>query len=134
MLGANPISTLLAGIAAPLFRGGQLRAERDRSGHAAERAYWAYRETLLQALLEVEDALGREVSLREQSEVLLDAIGYAERNRRIFESHYREGIASIFDLLNAQQTAFDAQIDLLDTSLARDSNRVDLAVALGLGL
>nr|VFJ53231.1 MAG: efflux transporter, outer membrane factor (OMF) lipoprotein, NodT family [Candidatus Kentron sp. FW] len=132
--GANPISTLLAGIAAPLFRGGQLRAERDRSGHVAERAYWAYRETLLRALIEVEDALGREVSLREQSKVLQGAIGHAEKNRRIFESRYREGIASIFDLLRAQQTAFDAQIDLLDINLARDSNRVDLAAALGLGL
>jgi len=134
MFGAKPISTLLVGIAAPLFRGGQLWAERDRTIHATERAYWAYRETLLQALLEVEDALGQEMSSREQSEVLLNAIGYAERNRRIFEFRYREGIASIFDLLNAQQTAYDTQINLLDTNLARDLNRVDLAVALGLGL
>ena len=134
LLSADPVSTLLAGITAPLFRGGQLTAERDRSIFVAERAYWAYRETLLQALREVEDALGQELSLNEQSEVLTKAIEHAERNRRIFESRYREGIADIFDLLNAQQTAYDTRIRQLDTKLARDLNRVDMAVALGLGL
>jgi NodT family efflux transporter outer membrane factor (OMF) lipoprotein len=134
LLDADPVTTLVASLAAPVFRGGQLRAERDRAGLAAERAYWAYREALLQALLEVEDSLGQEAALREQSDILTRAITFAERNRRIFESRYRDGLANIFDLLDAQQTAFDTQIDLLDTRLARDINRVDMAVAMGLGL
>ncbi|MEM1230830.1 MAG: TolC family protein [Pseudomonadota bacterium] len=133
-LTAAGLTTVLLDATAPLFRGGTLRAERDRTGAAARREAQALRETVLIALQEVDDALVLESSLTAQREARERAQRYARSNRTLFESRYRDGVANVFDLLNAQQSAFDAEVALLNTQLRQNQNRVDLGLALGLGL
>src|SRR5690606_18946609 len=50
-------ATFAAAVAAPVFDGGQRRAEESRQRAVAEERFHAYRETVLSALKEVEDAL-----------------------------------------------------------------------------
>ena len=130
----DPSWSVLGRLTAPLFQGGRLRTEAKSAAYAAESAYWSYREVLLRALTEVEDRLGQEAALRERQQHLATALQYARQTRQTFEQQYREGLADILDLLSAQQTAYDQESQLLEIQLERQRNRIDLGLALGLGV
>lgn len=134
LLQTDPAWLLLGQITQPLFQGGRLKAELKASELAAEQAYWQYREHLLAAVLEVEEALSQEFSLSLQQQALGKALQHARSSQRQFEYRYRQGLADILDLLRAQQTTFDIQSRLLQVELNRVNNRIDLGLALGLPL
>ena len=52
----NPLWNLLGQVTAPLFQGGALRAQIDDAELTALNSWWEYRETLLTAVQEVQDA------------------------------------------------------------------------------
>ena len=62
--------SLLGNITAPIFQGGQLRANVDRSDARMKEAVANYRDTVLTAFREVESALSSETYLLEQLEAL----------------------------------------------------------------
>ncbi|MCP4352677.1 MAG: TolC family protein [Desulfobacterales bacterium] len=134
LLTGSAVWNLLGNITAPLFNGGKLRAQAEIAELTAEKAYWSYREVLLNAVVEVENALGRETSLAVQEKNLKTALIHAENNRRNYEQRYRQGLTDILNMLNAQQTAFSIEINLLDTQVRRLDNRIALGMALGLGI
>jgi outer membrane protein TolC len=125
---------LLGNLTAPLFQGGRLRAGFNEQQLAAEQAYWKYREVLHNAILEVEGLLAQEQVLGLQTEHLRQALQHARNSETFYRQRYRQGLVDITDLLNAQQTAFDLDVQVLQVQLNRLSNRIDLGVALGLGV
>jgi len=139
---SNTLSDLLngnawsigAGLAAPLFDGGALKAELGASNARAKAALADYRATVITALEEVENALGAEHYLRKQQELTQEALASArkaeERTRRQFES----GLTDLPTLLETQRRIFTSERSLLNISLLRYQNRVALALALGKGL
>ncbi|CAM2069281.1 TolC family protein [Sulfidibacter corallicola] len=134
MLEGSPLWSLLGNLTAPLFQGGRLRANAQLAELAAERAYWSYRNSLLTSVLEVETALSRERAFARQIPELEAALTHATASRRHFEERYREGLGDILDLLAVQQTEFDLNVRLNQTRIDRLGNRIDLALALGLGV
>lgn len=134
LLNSDPAWLLLGQITQPLFQGGRLKAEVKVSELGAEQAYWQYRERLLAAVLEVEEALSQEFSLARQQQALGKALTHARSSQKQFEYRYRQGLADILDLLRAQQTTFNIQSRLLQVELNRVNNRIDLGLALGLPL
>ena len=54
---ASPAWSLLGQISAPLFQGGKLREQIHVAELTAEQAFWAYQETLVNAVAEVENAI-----------------------------------------------------------------------------
>lgn len=132
LLEGDPLWSLLGGLTAPLFQGGTLRAQADISEVSAEQAWWAYRQTLLNALLEVEDGLGRENMLARRQGHLLRALESARRSEATYEERYRQGLVDVLDLLTAQNAAFDAAAQVIDIERERRANRITLALALGL--
>ncbi|MCP4108684.1 MAG: hypothetical protein GY749_24575 [Desulfobacteraceae bacterium] len=73
-----------------MFNGRKLRAQAEIAELTAEKAYWSYREVLLNAVVEVENTLGRETSLAVQEKNLKTALIHAENNRRNYEQRYRQ--------------------------------------------
>jgi NodT family efflux transporter outer membrane factor (OMF) lipoprotein len=126
--------SLLAGLSAPIFDGGQRRAELGAAGKRAEQAWNAYQATVLDALREVEDALGSERYLaREENarQAALDAAREAvDRTRRDYEA----GITDFLSLLDAQRRVFATEQQTINLRAARCNNRVALALALGKGV
>ncbi|GAB2524545.1 TolC family protein [Microbulbifer agarilyticus] len=129
----SPAWSLLNQVTAPLFQGGRLRAQADIAELSAEQAYWAYRETLLGAVTEVDNALGQEQSLARQQDNLRISLHSARRSAENYAEKYRRGLVDILDLLTVQQLAFDIQAQLTETTYNRLRNRIDLGLALGLG-
>ncbi len=132
LLSNDPGWLLLGQITQPLFQGGRLRAELKATESRAQQAYWGYREQLLNALLEVEDSLSQERSFAHQYVALEKALQYANTSQKQFEKRYRQGLVTVMDLLDAQKTTYDLQIQLLGVALSRATNRINLGLALGL--
>ncbi|WP_020410201.1 TolC family protein [Hahella ganghwensis] len=132
VLTGSPAWTLLGQVTAPLYKGGQLRAEADIAELEAEQAYWSYQETLLAAVKEVNDALGQERSLQQQQQHIREALVSAQRSADHYQSKYRQGLVDIIDLLSVQQQTFDLQAQLIQNTFNRLANRIDLGLALGL--
>ncbi|MFT2098254.1 TolC family protein [Marinomonas sp. 2405UD66-6] len=130
----NPIWNLLGQISAPLFQGGALRAQAEVEELTTRQSYWVYQEALLDAVNEVENAIGYESSYSIQQAHLRDALTSAERSLVSSEQNYRQGLVDIFDLLTVQQQAFDAEAELTSLIYQRLLNRIDLGLALGIGV
>ncbi|WP_442486842.1 TolC family protein [Halomonas litopenaei] len=130
----DPVWSLLGQLTAPLFQGGELRAAADEAELETAQAYQAYRETLLEAVGEVEDALGLERSLALQQQHIADALARQQSTLAQYQSSYRSGLVDILDLLSVQQQTYDLEAQLDDLNYQRLANRIDLGLALGLGV
>ncbi len=131
---ANPLWSALGQVSAPLFQGGRLKTNAEIAELTTEQSYWAYQETLLTAVNEVENAIGQEGSLAEQQQHLQASLSSAKRSVVSYEEKYRQGLVDIFDLLTVQQQAYDVESQLSNTTYQRLLNRIDLGLALGLGV
>jgi outer membrane protein TolC len=131
---ASPVWSLLGQLTQPLFDGGRLRAEAEIADLGAEQKYWAYRETLLNAVSEVENALSLEKSLEAQQQYIQQALDSAERSQQMYTRKYRQGLSTFLELLQIQEEAFDLESELTQLTYQRLSNRITLGLALGLGV
>lgn len=128
----NPIWSLLAQLTAPLYQGGQLRADIEIAQLQTASAYQDYRETLLLAVTEVENTLSLETSLQKRQLHIEDSLSNARDSLDKYQSRYRSGLATILDLLNVEKNTYDLESELNNLIYQRLSNRIDLGLALGL--
>ena len=130
----SPVWSLLGQLSAPLFQGGRLKANHEIAKLKMAQAYQDYRETLLFAVNEVENAIGQETVLGLRRQHIANALSSAESNRQQYERKYRSGIVELSDLISAQQVVFNLQAQLDTLQFQQLSNRIDLGLALGLGI
>ncbi|MEQ5835773.1 TolC family protein [Marinobacter sp. NFXS9] len=130
----DPAWSLLGQLTAPLFQGGELRAAADSAEYERAQLFQAYRETLLDAVNEVEDYLGLEQSLTRRQQHIADALERQESTLEQYRASYRAGLVDILDLLSVQQQTYDLKAQLDDLIYQRLANRIDLGLALGLGV
>ena len=130
----DPLWSLLSGITAPLFQGGKLKAQAEIAELTAEQSYWAYQSTLLTAVNEVENALAQERALQQQQQHIQLALENAQRSSAIYTEKYRQGLVTLLDLLQVQQQTFSLQSQLTQLVYQGLTNRINLGLALGLGV
>lgn len=130
----SPLWSVLGQLSAPLFDGGYLRSKAEIAELTTEKAYWNYQDTLLTAVNEVENALGQEKSLTLQQKHLQDARDSAARSLSSYQEKYRQGLVDISDLITVQTGSFDVETKLIQAKYKRLVNRIDLGLALGLGV
>lgn len=127
-----PVWSLLGQLTAPLYQGGQLRAAAEISELDTAIAYQQYRDTLLNAVTEIEQALSQEQALVKRQQHIETALASAENNLLQYQANYRSGLFTILDLLTVQQQTYDLQAQLDDLIYQRLLNRISLGLALGL--
>ncbi|TZG26136.1 efflux transporter outer membrane subunit [Sphingomonas montanisoli] len=127
------VGQLLAGITAPIFQGGQIRAAIRGQRASADAALASYRSTVLVALEEVENALkGREAAERSVRDVSIGA--EAAANALIYaQDQYRAGLIDFQALLDAQRTRLSSQDSEAQARAARATATIQLYKALGGG-
>ena len=130
----NPVWSLLGQITAPLFQGGALRAQIDDAKLSSLNAWWQYRETLLNAVQETQNTLDNERTLAQRITHTATAIENAERSVETTAGNYRQGLADILDLLSVYNTRFNLQLQQVQLQASQLQNRIDLGLALGLGV
>ncbi len=124
---------LFANLTAPLWDGGRRRAEVDRRRGAVAEALAGYRQTLLVAAKEVEDALFAIRMRRTRLANLVDEVAAADASLRLSTNQYFQGLRDYLEVLNAQRLQFDARSRLIATQRDLLSDRITLARALGGG-
>lgn len=127
------VSRLVAGLAAPVFRGGALAAERAEAEAAQREAAAAYASTLLEAWREAENALAADAELARRAVFVADALDQTRKAEERVQQRYAEGLASIFNLLDAQSRRIDSESQAIALQADRARARVRLHLALGGG-
>lgn len=121
----------VAGIAAPLFQGGQLAAEQRRQQALLSASVAEYKSTLLTAISEVEQGIDNEILIKERLEAARRADQISQQaEQQAFES-YVAGLSNLNTWLQAQRTAFDRQSQLLQLETELLKNRINFYLALG---
>ncbi|RKX34455.1 MAG: transporter [Verrucomicrobia bacterium] len=123
--------SLVGGLTQPLFQGGRLRANVERSKADAERIYFDYSKTILTAFQEVENALAAEKYLFIRETELFEAAIQSDGAQRLAEDEYAAGLIEIITVLESQRRALNAKEAYLSVRELRLRNRVDLHLALG---
>jgi len=124
---------LFASLLQPIFEGGALRGKVEVRQSQQRQAVYAYERTLLQALREVEDAL---ISLRKMSQQRDEQRERATAERQVVELaelRYKGGVSTYLEVLDAQRSLFNAEIDDATTASEQARSLIQLYKALGAG-
>jgi NodT family efflux transporter outer membrane factor (OMF) lipoprotein len=97
-----------------LIDGGQRKAAQAEARAALDGAGINYRQTVLQALQEVEDNLVAAQQLQQQAQAQSQAVQAAQRNLAIAQAQYAAGTVSYLNVVTAQASALAAERSLLD--------------------
>jgi multidrug efflux system outer membrane protein len=107
--GDSLIWSMAAGLVQPLFDGGRLRANRERAEAAFRENLALYRERLLVAFREVEDALAALRYLDDQHGSIDAAVASAQRAEQLAQARYRAGLVTVLEVVDAQRTRLLAE-------------------------
>ncbi len=122
-----------AGLAQPLFQGGTLLAERRAAVAAYDQAAALYRQTVLQAFLEVANVLQALASDARTLEAQSQAEIAARDTLQLTEKQFQFGAVNYLSLLNAQRQHQQTRISLVQAQAARYADSAALFQALGGG-
>lgn len=129
--GFSETYSLTMGLAQPIFKGGQIRAQiKGAKARFAELAA-NYNSTVLTAMKEVEDALASEQSLQTQLQHVRQRLTEAKAAEELSRQRYQQGIESILTVLLSERSrrAAEEQLTVLRGQIW--STRVNLYLALG---
>ncbi len=119
--------------AGPLFEGGRLVGQYGQSKAARDEARLQYQQTILNAFREVSDALISREQLAEIRERQAQEVAALEKSVKLSTERYNAGKASYYEVLEAQQQLFPAQLGLVQTERNQLLAVVSLYKALGGG-
>ena len=124
------VSSLTASIVGPIFNGGARRGARDQAQANAEAQLAGYVSTVLTAWQEAENAIHADAILEQRVENLRQAYEEAAEAENLVVRQYASGVATIFDLINAQSRRISAESQYITARANRAANRVDLYLAI----
>ena len=127
----NPSGGAGARLLAPIYQGGQLRANVRVRNLQQEEALAAYAGTALRALSDVENALAASRSLAARSRALGAAYREQQRALELTETSLRVGRADQRSLEQQRLAAANSRIALLAVQAEELAQRVSLHLALG---
>ena len=127
------VANLASNLTAPIFQGGRLSANVEVQEAVLKQQLQSYVSTVLQAYLDVENALDGETRLKESEIALRVAVDESLEAEKRLELRYTEGLATILQLLDAQSRRLSAEGQLISARAERLQNRVRLHLALGGG-
>ena len=132
-LGNNTGWSVIAGLTAPIFRGGTLRAQQRAAYDAFDRAAAQYKSTVLNAFANVANVLAALQLDAENLKTQLYAEQTAEQALEITQERFQAGAIAYLSLLDAQRVYQQARIALVIAQANRFADTVALFQALGGG-
>lgn len=117
----------------PIFQGGRNRANLERSRAAYDEAVAVFRQQVLVAFREVQDALTAARLLAEQAVAQERALVSARRAAALAQTRYEAGFVSYLEVIEAQRTALATERASTQLAAQRLNTSVALIKALGGG-
>jgi multidrug efflux system outer membrane protein len=125
--------TLTAGLTQPLFDGFLLESQLKQAKGVQLQSLQAYRQAVLSAFANVEQALVALAQTTRQEKLQTDAVTASQKAYDVSVTQYRGGTVNLLTVLQTQQTLFTAQITLVQVRLSRLLAASSLFQALGGG-
>ncbi len=125
--------SLASGLAAPIFRGGELTGNLQQAKARQRELVAVYRQGVITAFGEVEDALVAVEKTETRYGRLAEAAVQARETYRIAQLRYREGADDFLTVLDAQRSLFSAEDTLVDAQAARYEAAIALFKAMAGG-
>lgn len=122
----NPLYSLAAGLAAPIFDAGRLAANRDLVIAQREELLLAYRQSIVQAFSDVQTALNAVAGVQQQALAQEEELRQARKALALAEARYRAGAETQLVLLDTQRSLYQAQ----DLAVQLHQERLRASVAL----
>jgi len=122
----NPLYSLAAGLAAPIFDAGRLAAHRDLVIAQREELLLAYRQSIVQAFSDVQTALNAVAGVQQQALAQEEELRQARKALALAEARYRAGAETQLVLLDTQRSLYQAQ----DLAVQLHQERLRASVAL----
>lgn len=122
----NPLYSLAAGLAAPIFDAGRLAANRDLVIAQREELLLAYRQSIVQAFSDVQTALNTVAGVQQQALAQEEELRQARKALALAEARYRAGAETQLVLLDTQRSLYQAQ----DLAVQLHQERLRASVAL----
>ncbi|MBN6772493.1 efflux transporter outer membrane subunit [Pseudomonas granadensis] len=129
----SPFYNLTAGLVAPIFNNGRLRAERDKATARQQELLQTYRGAIINAFADVEKALNSIRGLDEQRQWQSEELNQAQNAFNIAQSRYQAGAEDLLTVLETQRTLYAAQDLNVQLRLSRMQASIALYKALGGG-
>ncbi|HLF98607.1 MAG TPA: efflux transporter outer membrane subunit [Methylococcaceae bacterium] len=126
-------TALAASVLTPVFQGGRLQGELERTWARQAELVETYRKAVLTSFREVEDALASVAAAERRLSALRTAVDEARRAYRISRERYQAGAADFLTVLDTQRSQLLAEDNLAQAQLERLVASVDLVKALGGG-
>lgn len=101
-----------ANLTGPLFQAGQLRASERSKRDAFLAAKAEYEQTVLEALSEISTTLIQRAKLQEIMQKQQESVAAYQESVQLSKARYTQGLASYYEVLNAQLLLFPAQKQL----------------------
>jgi NodT family efflux transporter outer membrane factor (OMF) lipoprotein len=117
----------------PIVRGGQVAAVIKVRDAQEQEALISYRQAILNALEDAENALGAYTCERNRRDALADAVSADERAAALARSRYAGGLSDFLPVLDAERTVFETRKDLAQSDAALSADVIALHKALGGG-
>jgi multidrug efflux system outer membrane protein len=124
---------IAAGLLQPVFDAGKRKAGQRAAEAQYQQGVVEYAKTILNAFSEVERSLLTRKEQLERRDRVLDFLREARETQQVAENRYRRGLSDYLTVLEATQTRFQAEENLVLVDLSLLTNRVTIHRALGGG-
>lgn len=131
MVFENWVANLAGNLVAPIFTGKYLSAEVDRTRAVVDERLSSYRNTVLNAVKEVEDALISEEKQREHIEALELQLDAAQKALNEAGARYLKGLNEYLPVLSQIVSVNNLERDMIQKKAALITYRINLHRALG---
>ncbi len=120
-------------ISLPIFQGGRLRGQLMLNRYAQKAAAITYRQTVLGAWRDVDNALIAYRDEQRRRDGLQAAVTSGQRALHLAQDQYRSGLTTYLNVLSAQRDLLSAELQFADSTTTLASNLAHLYNALGGG-
>jgi NodT family efflux transporter outer membrane factor (OMF) lipoprotein len=130
---SNAVWSVGPQLAATLIDGGALKAQVEGARAKYDGQVANYRQTILVAFQQIEDALVQQRVLVQQEQVQRAAVAAAREAERLSLNQYTQGTVPYTTVVTSQAAALSAEQSLLNVRLSRLTTSANLVLALGGG-
>ncbi|SCY17105.1 efflux transporter, outer membrane factor (OMF) lipoprotein, NodT family [Nonlabens sp. Hel1_33_55] len=130
---ASLFNSLVAGLAQPILNNRRIRTNYEVAQINKKTASLDFKQTLLNAYQEVNDAWFTQNSLEEQYKILQEQVLFLDNATDYSFRLYQSGLSSYLEVLIADSNRLNAQIELINLKLDQLNATVELYRALGGG-
>lgn len=129
--GLPSLWSLTAGITAPVFNAGKLKANEQIAFYELKKAEQKYLKTVFDSFTEIETYIQEEENLKNEYEILKTSNENAKKSLELSFNQYLKGLIEYTTVLDLQESFYNTQSSIIQMRASMIKNSINLHKALG---